>query len=200
VRLAPLAQGQARGDRLSIRPYPQELEQKISLAAIGDMLVRPIRPEDAPALERMFHAISPEDVRLRFFSALNELPPRLRARLTQIDYDREMAFVALSGDGQVLGVTRLAADPDNREAEFAVLIRSDFKGKGLGWKLMQRLISYAQGRRTEILFGDILGENMTMLEMCRELGFQIGTPQESSGVVRATLQLQKVATNSARRL
>ena len=124
------------------------------------LLLRPIRPEDAPAHVRFFAAVDQRDVRLRFFTALRELPPAQLARLTQIDYDRAMAFIATrpGADGQpeTLGVVCAVADPDNRRAEFAILVRSDLKGKGLGQVLFGKLVDYFRGRGTEFLVGEAL--------------------------------------------
>ncbi|HVZ68350.1 MAG TPA: bifunctional acetate--CoA ligase family protein/GNAT family N-acetyltransferase [Rhizomicrobium sp.] len=190
VRLSAIADERMRGDRLSIRAYPKELEQDLSVPEVGDCLLRPIRPEDAGAIVRLFQKLTPEDIRLRFFSPWREMPPTQLARLTQIDYDREMAFVLLSpATGEILGVVRLAADPDNVRAEFAVLVRSDLKGHGIGRILMKRLIEHARARGLKELFGEVLAENTLMLALCRELGFTTGTPAGSAGILRASLQL-----------
>lgn len=124
--------------------------------------------------EHFFANVDSDDLLLRFFTAAPGRSHRLLARLTQIDYAREMAFVALSANGEeLLGASRLAADPDNIRAEYAVMVRSDLKGKGLGWQLMQHLIAYARSEGIQELFGDVLAANVTMLEMCRELGFSV---------------------------
>jgi acetyltransferase len=173
--------------RLAIRPYPQELESRETIAGLGEFRMRPVRPEDAPAFMRLSERLAPEDVRLRFFSPFKTLPPALLARLTQIDYDREMAFVLFDARNEVAGVGRFAADPDGARAEFAVLARSDLKGHGIGHLFMDRPIAYARSRGIGQLFGDTLVENEPMLALCRELGFNISTP--SHGVVRVTLDL-----------
>lgn len=189
VRLAA-APDRSPHRRFCISPYPKELEHAEEVAGMGEMLLRPIKPEDAPALERFFAQLSPEDIRLRFFTAMRVLPPALRARLTQIDYDREMAFVLFDKtSGELLGGSRYSADPDNTRAEFAVSVRSDLKGHGLGTLLMQRLIAYAKKRGTGELVGDVLAENTRMLALCRELGFKIEPYTETQGVVRASVQL-----------
>lgn len=149
VRVGPPEAGRP-GGRLAISPYPRELEQKLSLAGVGDALVRPIRPEDAVQIARLFSRLAPEDVRMRFFAPMRELPLRQLARLTQIDYDREMAFVLEGQEGptksEILAVVRLASDPDNRQAEFAALVRSDLQGRGIGRLMMDRLLAYARQR------------------------------------------------------
>ncbi len=189
VRVAPADAG-AGPRRFAISPYPKELEHIEHVDGMGDLLLRPIRPEDAPAIEQMFAQLSAEDVRLRFFTPLRSLPPGLLARLTQIDYDREMAFVLLNqNSGEFLGVSRISTDPDNLRAEFAVTVRSNLKGHGLGRLLMERLIAYAKSRGTAEMVGEVLEENARMLSLCRELGFAIRPEPENRGVVRATVSL-----------
>jgi acetyltransferase len=173
--------------RLAIRPYPSEWESRECIGELGEFLLRPVRPEDAAAFVAFAARISPEDMRMRFLAPMRELPPALLARLTQIDYDREMAFVLLDAGNAVAGVARLAADPDGRRAEFAVIARSDLKGHGIGRRLLDRLIACAKSRGIAELFGDILAENTVMLALCRDLGFAVTPP--SRGVVRATLDL-----------
>ncbi|HSZ10849.1 MAG TPA: bifunctional acetate--CoA ligase family protein/GNAT family N-acetyltransferase, partial [Rhizomicrobium sp.] len=173
--------------RLAIRPYPQDLETQETIPDLGKFFMRPVRPEDAPAFIRFAACMEPEDVRMRFFTPFRELPPSLLARLTQIDYDREMAFVMFDEQSEVAGVGRLAADPDSAHAEFAVLARSDLKSHGIGRLLMDRLIAYARHRDIGEIFGDVLIENSVMLALCRDLGCKISPP--SRGLVRATLRL-----------
>src|SRR5262249_15230317 len=126
--------------------------------------------EDEPLLRDLFVHMSPEDQRLRFFVAMRELSHALAARLSQIDYDREMALIA-QHDAVPLGVARYAADPDRLRAEYAVAVRSDWKGRGVGYLLMTRLIAVAREAGIGELFGDVLHENQPMIDMCRVLGF-----------------------------
>ena len=184
IRIAD-AEGASPQDRLAIRPYPQTLEEEI--AGNGHFHLRPVKPEDAPAFVRLTERIDPEDARMRFLSPMHTLPPNLLARLTQIDYDREMAFVLFDSSNDVAGVSRLAADPDGVRAEFAVLVRSDLKGHGLGRLLMQRLIDYARSRGIGEIFGEVLSENHVMLAFCQELGCTITPPE--MGIVHVTLKL-----------
>ncbi len=161
--------------RFAIRPYPRELEKIVTLRDGTPVYVRPIRPDDAPELHDMIAKSNLEDLRMRFFTAMKQLPPTLAARLTQIDYDREMAFVAHAMNGQrdgLWGVGRLHADPDLQRAEYAVMTRSDIAGRGLGLRLMQEIIEH--GRRTGVgeIFGEVLAENERMLTMCERLGFR----------------------------
>jgi acetyltransferase len=169
---------------MSIRPYPVEWEKEDDVGEVGRVLVRPIRPEDESLYSTFFERTTPEDVRLRFFTSRPDLSHRLLARLTQVDYAREMAFVAISrNDGALLGVARLTAEPDYHRAEFAVLVRSDVKGKGLGWRLMQTLISYARSEGLQEIYGQVLTGNTTMLSMCSKLGFEV-VPSESDAGMR----------------
>ncbi|HEX2464049.1 MAG TPA: GNAT family N-acetyltransferase [Thermoanaerobaculia bacterium] len=191
VRVAPgLPPGE---ERLAIRPYPRELEGSIELRDGHRLPIRPIRPEDEPRLQEAFRRLTPEDVRLRFFSPLRVLHHDLAAQLAQIDYDRAMAFVVLeepSDDGSnIVGVARLTADPDRERAEYAVTVRSDWKGRGLGHALMRKMIDYARSKDIRELFGYVLRENETMLAMSRELGFTVTGSDEGPGVVRVSLAL-----------
>jgi acetyltransferase len=194
VRVGRLPSESRHGQRLSISPYPKELERREDIPGLGAALIRPVRPEDAAAFTRMFERLAPEDVRMRFFALMRTLPPAQLARLTQIDYDREMAFVLEaieSGRPEVLSIVRLAADPDNRQAEFAALVRSDLKGHGLGLRMMQRLIDYARDRGIGELFGDICEDNTRMIGLARDLGFRLSHLNQSPGIIRAVLPLNR---------
>jgi acyl-CoA synthetase (NDP forming)/GNAT superfamily N-acetyltransferase len=174
IRLAPAA-GNAE-DRLAIRPYPKFLEENYALADGRAVLIRPIRPEDEPAHYEFLSKVTAEDLRLRFFHLIRTLPHAEMARLTQIDYDREMAFIAaLAGaDGAVpetVGVVRTITDPNNDKAEYAILVRSDMKGQGLGWKLMDKMVQYCRGRRTKEINGLVMRDNKRMLDLVHGLGF-----------------------------
>ncbi len=171
---------------MAIRPYPQALEQLVPWQG-GQLLLRPIRPEDAPAHVRFFAALDPDDVRLRFFTTLRELPPAQLARLTQIDYDRAMAFIATrtGSDGlpETLGVVRAVADSDNRGAEFAIVIRSDLKGQGLGTILFAKLVDYFRSRGTGALTGDALSENTGVQQLVRRFGGNVLPGNEAGSVL-----------------
>ncbi len=187
-----LARPKARGPtgHLAISPYPQDLEAEVGLPDGTRLFLRPIRPEDEPMIQDMAHHMTPDDMRLRFFTPLRDLPHQLAARLTQIDYDREMALIAFSTDhGTALGVARYAADPDNARAEYGVAVRSDWKGRGLGYLLMTRLIDLARARGIGALVGEVLRENEPMLQMCRDLGFVLTAQAEDHDVLRVTKPL-----------
>jgi acetyltransferase len=174
-------------ERLAIRPYPCELESGELVPGVGEYRLRPVRPEDAPAFVAFAAQVTPEDMRMRFLAPMRELPASLLARLTQIDYDREMAFVLFDCGDAIAGIARLAADADGRRAEFAVIVRSDLKGRGIGRLLMDRLIAYARSRGIAELFGDILAENTAMHALCHDLGCTMTPPLR--GIVRVTLNL-----------
>ncbi len=178
-------------DRLAIRPYPQELEEQVEWLR-ETLLLRPIRPEDTEEHLRFFHSLDPIDVRMRLFVQVRELQVSQLARMTQIDYDREMAFIAVrkrdDGSDETLGVVRGVADPDNDKAEFAIIIRSDLKGMGLGHILMDKLIAYFRQRGTRQLVGEALSDNRPMIELMHELGFTVRS-QVGEGTVELTMDL-----------
>ncbi|PTB22764.1 GNAT family N-acetyltransferase [Trinickia symbiotica] len=186
IRLAP-----KRG-RLAIVPYPRRLEQTIEWRGMH-LTIRPIRPEDEQAHSAFAAAMSPEDLRMRFFGAVRGFDHSQLARMTQIDYDREMAFIATAADAngamETLGVVRAVADPDNESAEFAVAVRSDMKGKGLGRLLMERIIEYVRARGTRFITGEILRENAPMLALARARGFEMHASEDPAVIsVRFPLQ------------
>jgi acetyltransferase len=176
--------------RFAIRPYPKEWEGRIALADGTPVLVRPLRPEDEKMFPRFLDRVTPEDLRLRFFAPIKQFSHVFIARLTQLDYARAMAFVALDEAGrEMMGVVRLHADPNYETGEYAILLRSDLKGKGLGWQLMQLMIRYAQGEGLKRIEGQVLRENVVMLAMCRELGFRVESDPDDAGIEVVTLQL-----------
>jgi len=171
VRVKP-ARGKGT-ERFAIRPYPTRLEGVLHDRAGKAHKLRPIRPEDAAMIDEMLEHTDPEDLRLRFFSPLRRLPRQLAARLTQIDYDREMAFVVFADDDmrEVAAVGRLSEDPDRERAEYSILVRTDFHGVGIGYALMKHLIAFASERGVGEVFGHVLRENRSMLALCADLGF-----------------------------
>ena len=188
VRVAPAADP----DRLAIRPYPRELESTLTDRKGRKYEVRPIRPEDEPAIVAGFRQLSTETVRLRFFSPLRDMSHRMAARLTQIDYDREMALVVIDPKmpDLILAVARLAFDPDNVSAEFAVVVGDPLAGRGLGRALMQRLIDYGESRGLHDIFGIVMRENIRMLDMCRKIGFTTEGIAGEPELVRVRKQLK----------
>ena len=176
IKVAP-AGSQAGPQRLAIRPYPRELEEVVRLKDGREVLVRPIRPEDGPAHKDFVGHLTREDLRFRFLGVIRDIPPSEMARLTQIDYDREMAFIAIArnehGEDETLAVVRSVTNPDNTKADFAIMVRSDLKHGGLGTALMQKMIRYCASRGTQEIVGEVLADNQAMLNLTRKLGFTI---------------------------
>ena len=175
VEIAPW-RGGSLVDRLAIRPYPKELEEVYTMRTGQDVILRPIRPEDEPNHHVFVSRLDPEDIRFRFFGVIQELPRSQMARMTQIDYDREMAFIAVGydaeGQSETLGVVRVVNDPDHEEAEFSIVVRSDLKGTGLGNALMNKMIRYCRSTEVRKMTGQILIENKRMLTFVEQLGFR----------------------------
>jgi acetyltransferase len=192
MRIAMADRSGSALDRLAIRPYPAELEESVDWQG-GRILLRPIRPEDGQAHVAFFNALTPDDVRYRMFVRVRELQPAQLARFTQIDYDREMAFIATrtgaDGIDETLAVGRVVADPDNVSAEFAVTVRSDLKGKGLGVMLMHKLIAYCRARGTREIVGEALPQNAPVIGLVKKLGFTVGPLDEEEGVRKFWLDL-----------
>ncbi|MFZ1326614.1 MAG: GNAT family N-acetyltransferase [Candidatus Contendobacter sp.] len=192
IRLA--ATESATHERLAIRPYPQVLEETISLPDGSTLLIRPVRAEDEPAFIESFKQLSTEEVRMRFMHAVKELTHEEAARLTQIDYDRDMALVVFRQRPkqplEPCGVARLMRDHnDSERVEFAIVLLRVATGIGLGSLLIRRLIRYARVRGFRELFGEILRENEPMLALCRAMGFSIAVCPEDAGVMLARLPL-----------
>jgi acetyltransferase len=180
IGIAPTEKGGM--DRLAIRPYPEELEEWIDWQG-ERILLRPIKPEDGAQHVAFFGALHPDDVRMRMFVHMRELSHAQLARMTQIDYDREMAFIAtrkiVDGLPETLGVARVVFDPDNIQGEFAVTVRSDLKGKGLGKLLMQKLIRHCRDRGAQEIVGETLSENRALLGLVKPLGFSAHRSREN---------------------
>lgn len=176
--------------RFAVRPYPGEWERRIEVRDGWKIDVRPLRPEDEPAVIKLLQEVSREDLRLRFFHSVREFSHQFTARLTQLDYARAMAFAAIDPVScDIIGVVRLHSDSRYERAEYAILLRSDLKGRGLGWAMMQLLIEYARGEGLKSLFGEVLNENTTMLAMCRELGFDVKADPSDAGTSLVSLDL-----------
>jgi RimJ/RimL family protein N-acetyltransferase len=174
----------------AIRPYPSQWERHLVLGDGWRIFVRPIKPDDEPLIHDLLVHVSKEDLRLRFFDSIREFSHQFVARLTQIDYAREMAFVAIDeASDELLGVVRLYSGLSHETGEYAILLRSNLKGRGLGWALMQLIIEYAKSEGLKRVVGQILQENSVMLKMCRELGFEIRTDTEDRGLYDVTLTL-----------
>ncbi len=173
--------------------YPKQLEQIHRLPGGETVLLRPIRPEDEAGLRKGFAKLSPEDVRHRFFLPLAELSPRLAAYLTQIDYDRHMALVALGphpkGGTEGWGVARFVADAAGAGAEFALVVCSDVQRRGLGSLLLDRLLAYARDRGIGLVWGDVLADNHAMLALAAKQGFAVARSPEGPAMRRISKAL-----------
>jgi acetyltransferase len=177
-------------ERFAIRPYPEELEQCVEWEG-RTVTLRPIRPEDGPQHLAFFHSLDAEDVHSRTFMLLRDLPASQLARLTQIDYDREMAFIATvpgAAGWETLGVARAITDPDNETAEFAIIVRSDVHGRDLGRMLLGKLIEYCRARNTRQLEGETLVDNHAMIALARQLSFTVA-PWDDRSTYRLQLPL-----------
>jgi len=190
VAVARVLAAAVRRSRFAVRPYPSEWERHIVLGENRRIFVRPMRPEDEVLVQPFLQHVSADDLRLRFFAPIKDFGHAFIARLTQLDYARAMAFVAIDETSrELLGGVRLHADANYETAEYAVLLRSDRKGRGLGWALMQFIIEYARAERLKRIEGQVLGENAVMLQMCRDLGFSIERDPDDGGIMRVVLTL-----------
>jgi acetyltransferase len=184
----------AGGGKAGVRPYPAQWERHLVLRDGWRIFARPIRPDDEPLLLQLLQHVSKEDLRLRFFATIKEFTHALLAKLSDLDYAQAMAFIAFDeATNEPLGVVRLHCDSAHQTGEYAILLKSDLKGHGLGWALMQMMIDYARSEGLKRVFGQILQENSVMLSMCRELGFEIKTDSEDRGLCDVTLVLDPSA-------
>jgi acetyltransferase len=195
VAIAPVddvRRGPPGHPRFAIRPYPKEWERPVTLRDGAAVLVRPIRPEDEALYGPFFAAVTERDLRLRFFAPVKDFSHAFIARFTQLDYARAMAFIALDdSSGQMLGVVRLHANANYETGEYAILLRSDCKGRGLGWLLMQMIIDYARAEGLKMIESQVLVENAEMLNMCRELGFKIAADPNDADICVVTLPIER---------
>lgn len=177
--------------RLAIRPYPHHLEEQVQLKDGQRCLFRPILPEDEPQLRAFIAQVTKEDLYYRYFSEINEFTHDDLANMTQIDYDREMAIVAVrqhNGADEIIGVTRAISDADNIDAEFSVLVRSDLKGLGMGRRLLEKMIRYTRDHGLQQLNGITMPHNTGMITLARKLNFRVNI-QLDDGIVSLNLPL-----------
>ena len=172
-------------NHLAILPYPAQYEQLWPLRGGGDYTVRPIHPDDAQMLQDLVRSMSPESRYFRFVSSIQELPATLLSRFTLIDYDREMALVALykerttGADGEsveterIVGVSRYITNPDSSSCEFSLVVADDFKGQGLGSRLMRSIMDVAREKGLTEIDGLVLAKNPNMLKLMKSLGFSV---------------------------
>jgi len=175
--------------RLAILPYPRRYTWPFLLKSGTPVTIRPIRSEDEPLLVKMFDNFSERTIRMRFFSMVRKLTHEALIRLCHLDYNREMALVAMykddQGDQQMLGVSRYYLDPESGTAEFAVTVADPWQRQGLGLHLMERLIEVARLRGVKRLEGVVLGENDVMLHFVKKLNFQVETGPDPSTLTAA---------------
>jgi acetyltransferase len=175
--MAGAGAGRADYHHLAIQPYPARHEQRLPLAGGDEVLVRPIQPDDAEMLQALVKGLTPESRYLRFASAITELPAPLLARLTLIDYDREMALVAVAtapdGVERIVGVSRIITNPDGSSCEFSLLVADDFAGRGLGSRLMESIIEVAREKGLAEIDGLVLAQNSGMLRLMKSLSFTV---------------------------
>jgi RimJ/RimL family protein N-acetyltransferase len=164
----------------------------------GRIVFRPMSPDDELLLRDLLAHVSAADLRLRFFDSIKEFSPQFITRLLTIDGVRSMAFVAIDeASHEMLGVVRIYCDEVRETGEYAILLRSDLKGRGLGWDLMQLIIEYAKAEGLRRLCGQVLCENAAMLKMCRELGFEVRMDADDRGVCDVALVLAPKAGPTA---
>ncbi len=199
IRLS--AKAPAGEQNFAIRPYPADLIETLQWQG-RTLTLRPIRPEDEAQHRAFLTRLDPEDIRMRVFYSRRSIEHSELARLVQIDYEREMVFIAVahdpdapSGTEQTLGVVRAMADPDNRDAEFGIIIRSDLKGQGLGPLMMNKMIRYLRTHGTQRLVGTIIAENRGMRALAKRLGFVEGKAVEDDALRDVHLDLQADALN-----
>jgi acetyltransferase len=193
IGVEAMPQGRRRetgNPRFAIKPYPKEWERQLTLKGGWRVDVRPVRPEDEPLYPPFFARVTAEDLRLRFFAHMKEFSHAFIARLTQLDYSRAIAFAATEPEtGDLLGVVRLHSDANHEVGEYAILLRSDLKGRGLGWALMKLMIEYAQADGLTTVKGQVLRENTTMLSMVEALGFGVKSDPDDRDVKIVTLDI-----------
>jgi len=169
---------------LVISPYPQHLERHDLTDMQMPLFIRPIKPEDAPLFVELFNSLTPTSIYYRFFSVVKTLSPEILARFTQVDYDREISFVALDdheeGQERMLGVANIVGEPDGKRGEFSVLIGDPWQGKGIGAKLLLQCLRIAQERGMEIVWGTVLAENRYMIALGKKLGFTVKQGEDPS--------------------
>lgn len=178
--------------RLVLAPYPAELSAEIEDRAARRYQLRPIQPSDEPSVIALLERLDPEEVRLRFFGHIRHFSHAMGARMTQIDYDRELSFVLLAGQDEseaVIAIATLIADPDGQRAEFALLVQHDFSGAGLGSLLLQRLLQHAAQQGIQQVFGTVLAENEAMLGAARRLGFSQRPEPGERGCLRVEIDI-----------
>jgi acetyltransferase len=194
ARIRVTAKNATKKHRLAIHPYPKELEELVQLESGETYELRPIRPEDEPALIKNFDQLTKEEIWFRFFHVVKSMNHAMAARFTQIDYDREMSLVVtephVKEGWNLYGVVRLITDPFDARAEFSLIVNHIVGGQGLGKLLMKRIIAYAKSREIEEMYASVLSDNKVMLHICRKAGFTVKKDFNDPGVVEVKLVLK----------
>ncbi|NOT84665.1 MAG: GNAT family N-acetyltransferase [Methylococcaceae bacterium] len=179
---------------MAIHPYPHELTQSHQLTNGANITIRPIRPEDAVLEKDFVHRLSERSKYFRFMQALQELTPEMIVRFTQIDYDREMAFVAVTDDQRMpneLGVGRYVINPDGHSVEFALVVSDDCQRLGVGSKLLKTLMQSAKNKGMSFFEGEVLVINVPMLSLVKKLGFRVEAVADDCEIVRVVKDLRQ---------
>ncbi|PHR48630.1 bifunctional acetate--CoA ligase family protein/GNAT family N-acetyltransferase [Cycloclasticus sp.] len=200
ARIRISIKSEVKTNRLAIHPYPHDLEEKITLASGKTYELRPVRPEDEPALIENFNQLTKEEIRFRFFNAIKTMSHPMAARFSQIDYDREMALVITDPRTQknwkLYAVVRLISEAFEPRAEFSLIVNHVVGRQGLGTLLLKRIIHYAESRGLKEVYGSVLAENKVMLDLCKRAGFTMQSQHNEPGVVTVKLLLNREASNS----
>ena len=181
-----------RYSHMAIHPYPGHLVTKQQLPGGTDVVIRPIRPEDAGIEQAFVRKLSKQAKFFRFMQSINELSPQMLARFTQIDYNREMALIAVvhvDGEETEIGVARYITNPDGKSCEFAIVIADDWQRQGIAHRLMQPLIQTARSHALQTMEGEVLASNHEMLNLVAKLGFSIKPGEEDSSTKHVVLRL-----------
>jgi len=183
----------ASGPTPRMHADPQDRERNVRLPGGATLRLRPVRPEDKAALQDLVERMSTEDVRMRFHEYKETLSEPMAEKLVDIDHRRGMVFVLAEpdppGEAEILGAVEIMTDPREEVGEYAVMVRSDMQGSGLGRRLMERIIEYSRDRRINEIIGDVLRENGAMLRLCDQLGFAKRTSVNDPAVIEVRLKL-----------
>jgi len=172
-------------NHMAIHPYPSDLETHWQLPDGTDVTIRPIRPEDAEIEAEFVRNLSEETKYFRFMHAVHELTPEMLVRFTQIDYNREMALIAVTGDaGHEIehGVVRYVTNPDKNSCEFALVVSDELQGHGIGQRMLTRLMEVARSRGLDMMEGEVLANNRKMLDLVRSIGFQVQPSEDDPAI------------------
>jgi acetyltransferase len=184
--------GARRYAHMAIHPYPGHLVRKSQLADGTDIVIRPIRPEDARIEQEFVRHLSPQSKYFRFMRTLQELTPEMLVRFTQIDYDQEMALIAVVQENAAeieVGVARYAMEPDGMACEFAIVVADEWRHRGIGFKLMTQLMEIARARDLKNMEGEVLQANTEMQALAVKLGFSVSTSTQDRGVMYLSRRL-----------